>query len=212
MKELRKLNKDVEKTNYRRVHKFCDALEKKDRYRCGLYLSEGDTLDENVPIIILRESETDLIRQEVKLKEVKPGDLVLTHKNRWKSVLSTSPKVIEGIKISFGSETLIISPEHRLIAYDIIRKMFCEVKGKDLNPAIHKLVKNRCNDVFYSRLNTEKINNEKFDFEVNIEHVDKIYATNAHRFLVLDLFDLEYKMVETDKLDESRHMALIRVE
>lgn len=43
MKELRKLNKDVEKTNYRRVDKFCDAIEKKDRYRCGLYLSEGDS-------------------------------------------------------------------------------------------------------------------------------------------------------------------------
>jgi DNA gyrase/topoisomerase IV subunit B len=43
MKELRKLNKDVEKTNYRRVNKFCDALEKKDRYRCNLMLAEGDS-------------------------------------------------------------------------------------------------------------------------------------------------------------------------
>lgn len=43
MKELRKLNKDVEKTNYRRVEKFCDALEKKNRYRCFLMLSEGDS-------------------------------------------------------------------------------------------------------------------------------------------------------------------------
>ena len=210
MKELRKLNKDVEKTNYRRVEKFCDALEKKDRYRCGIFLSEGDTLDENEPIIILRESESSLIRQEVKLKEVSPGDLVLTHKNRWKPVLSTSPKVIEGVKITFGNETLIISPEHRLIAYDITSKTFCEVKGKDLNPAIHKLVKNRCNFAAARNFTISRIEHEKYHFLVEVDGVDNLYCSETHYFLVLDIKDLQYKRVDALNLDTSKHMMLIK--
>ena len=43
LKDLRKLNKDVDKANYRRVDKFCDALEKRDRQKCILFLAEGDS-------------------------------------------------------------------------------------------------------------------------------------------------------------------------
>lgn len=43
MKELRKLNKDVDKSDPRRVEKFSDALEKKDRSKCTLFLTEGDS-------------------------------------------------------------------------------------------------------------------------------------------------------------------------
>jgi DNA topoisomerase-2 len=43
MAELRKLNKDVDKVNYRRIDKFCDALEKHRRHQCVLFLAEGDS-------------------------------------------------------------------------------------------------------------------------------------------------------------------------
>lgn len=43
MKDLRKLNKDTDKANPRRVDKFCDALEKRDRHKCVLFLAEGDS-------------------------------------------------------------------------------------------------------------------------------------------------------------------------
>lgn len=43
LKELRKLNKDTDKTDPRRVEKFSDALEKKDRHKCILFLTEGDS-------------------------------------------------------------------------------------------------------------------------------------------------------------------------
>jgi DNA topoisomerase-2 len=43
MKDLRKLNKDTDKADPRRVDKFCDALEKKDRTKCVLFLAEGDS-------------------------------------------------------------------------------------------------------------------------------------------------------------------------
>lgn len=43
MKELRKLNKETDKSDPRRVDKFADALEKKDRHKCVLFLTEGDS-------------------------------------------------------------------------------------------------------------------------------------------------------------------------
>lgn len=43
MAELRKLNKDADKTDPRRVEKFSDALEKRDRHKCVLMLCEGDS-------------------------------------------------------------------------------------------------------------------------------------------------------------------------
>lgn len=43
MAEVRKANKDVGKANYKRVDKFCDALEKTQRHKCVLFLAEGDS-------------------------------------------------------------------------------------------------------------------------------------------------------------------------
>jgi len=43
MADLRKANKDVVQTNYRRVDKFADALEKHERHECILFLAEGDS-------------------------------------------------------------------------------------------------------------------------------------------------------------------------
>lgn len=43
MRELRKLNKETDKADPRRVEKFSDALEKRDRHKCVLFLTEGDS-------------------------------------------------------------------------------------------------------------------------------------------------------------------------
>lgn len=43
MADLRKVNKDTAKTNFRRIDKFCDALEKIQRHKCILFLAEGDS-------------------------------------------------------------------------------------------------------------------------------------------------------------------------
>lgn len=43
LQELRKLNKDTNKADPRRVEKFSDALSKTDREKCILFLTEGDS-------------------------------------------------------------------------------------------------------------------------------------------------------------------------
>lgn len=41
--ELRKANKETSTANYRRIEKFSDALERKERDKCILFLAEGDS-------------------------------------------------------------------------------------------------------------------------------------------------------------------------
>ena len=48
MKELRKLNKETSKADPRRVPKFSDALERKQRDKCILFLTEGDSAGKSV--------------------------------------------------------------------------------------------------------------------------------------------------------------------
>lgn len=43
MADLRKVNKDVEKVNFRRIDKFADAQERVQRHKCILFLAEGDS-------------------------------------------------------------------------------------------------------------------------------------------------------------------------
>lgn len=46
--ELRKMNKDASKVDPRRVEKFSDANERKDRHLCELYLAEGDSARKSI--------------------------------------------------------------------------------------------------------------------------------------------------------------------
>jgi DNA gyrase/topoisomerase IV subunit B len=42
-RKLRELNKETDKMNPNRIPKFCDATEKKDRSKCMLFITEGDS-------------------------------------------------------------------------------------------------------------------------------------------------------------------------
>lgn len=48
MKDLRKLNKEASKSDPKRVDKFSDAIERKARTKCELYLAEGDSARKSI--------------------------------------------------------------------------------------------------------------------------------------------------------------------
>lgn len=208
MAEIRKLGKGIDKADPRKVPKFSDAMERTDRHKCVIFLAEGDTLDENVEILIYQRGK--FISRA--LKEVKPGDFVLTHANRVREVLSTSPKVIEGVKINFGGETLVISPEHRLIAYNTQTKSFGEVKGKDINPQVHKLVKNQLVNAAHSGFTITPIVHDQYDFEIVFDSdTASLLSSAKHQFLVFNLTLLKYEMVQCADLNVD-HRIVIREE
>jgi DNA topoisomerase-2 len=207
MADLRKVNKDVEKVNFRRLDKFADAQERVQRHKCILFLAEGDTLEEHTEVVVARDGLT-----KVALKDVKVGDLVLTHRNRFRPVLSISPKVIQGIKIKYGGRELVISPEHRLIVYNIQTRQFEEVKGKDLRTDQHKLVRNQCIDAIHARFSVERISNGKFEYRVSAEGIESLDSTAEHRFFVLDTVAMEYRLVPAKELNPSLHLLALRPE
>lgn len=204
--DLRKVNKDTDRINFRRIDKFADAQERVQRHKCILFLAEGDTLDEKTQVLVARDG---LV--QVALKDVKVGDLVLTHKNRFRAVLSTSPKVIRGVKIRYAGKELIISPEHRLIAYNILTREFGEVKGKDIRADVHKLVRNQCVDVNHARF-TIASGIGRFDYQLSADGLDDIDATASHRFFIFDVEDLEYRLVAAKDLNPNRHLLALRQE
>jgi hypothetical protein len=85
----------------------------------------------------------------VKIKDIKIGDLVLTHKNRFRKVLKTNKSNYEGniIKIFVGEKSVVVTPEHPFLndkniwvqakdlrAHDKIKFMasFCSTCGKEI--------------------------------------------------------------------------------
>lgn len=204
--DLRKAGKEQSKADPRKIEKFSDAIERKERHKCVIFLSEGDTLDENEMVLIQRDGEI----VNVPLREVVPGDLVLTHMNRFKPVVSTSPKVIEGVKIKFDGGELTISPEHRMIAYNVTTGEFGEVKGKDINPLVHKLIKNTLTDANHASFSKLSITDPVYQYEVIIDGVEPIKSTAVHQFLVYNMTRMEYEMVACVDLNIFNHRILTK--
>jgi hypothetical protein len=96
-----------------------------------LALVEGDCIEENTFV--------ETLYGPKKIKDISTEDFVITHKNRYKRVLSKSFSLKEGIKVNGN----IYSKNHRLFVYDITAKTFSVMEVQNINPKIHKLVRNR---------------------------------------------------------------------
>lgn len=206
--ELRKLNKTVDKLNPARVEKFEDANEKKDRSRCTIFITEGDTIYEESLILAYRNEELT----SIKIKDINVGDLVLTHHNRLRAVTGKSNKIIEGVKITYGCKELIISPEHRLLAYDKTSKKIIEVRGKNLDKNIHCLIKSRI--VYVDHLEPiiaiVKENRGKYDYIIKL-YDDEIECTESHKFYVWDSIKGEFKLMETKDIKPTIHLMVMKL-
>lgn len=114
--------------------KLVDAYSKR-RELCSIAFAEGDCVDENV-FVKTKDG-------NVMLKDIRVGDEVLTHKNRYKKVIvkkEVNKKPIE-IKTKYG--VLKVSEEHKLIVYSVDEQKIVEKKAKELvdNFEKYKLVK-----------------------------------------------------------------------
>jgi hypothetical protein len=209
LRELRKLNKETDKTDPRRIEKFSDALEKKERHKCVIFLTEGDCLHENTSVLKYEDGSLT----SYPIKDVNVGDFVLTHENRLREVLSKSQKVSIGVKINTSKGTIIASPTHRLIAYHAPTRQFIEVMAKDLTKD-HKLIKNRLVDAsFFSPIvSVVPIKHDSFDLEITFEaELDNpILSTLSHRFLVWDALKAEFVFERADQLEAGRHSMVIQ--
>jgi DNA topoisomerase-2 len=193
----RELNKKLSKL---KVDKLIDA-KGKDRWKCSLGLFEGDCLEENTLVRVLRDG--DIL--DVKIKDINIGDLVITHENRYQEVVSLTKKIEykQTIKTSVGD--IVCSNKHRFWVYDTEKNEFYFEHVYNIDKNRHKLVKNQlC--FMDSLLEIEEILSDGLlmksgeSFHVSNDHLLCVYNKLLEKFEMVKFIDLnknDYFIVNT---------------
>jgi DNA gyrase/topoisomerase IV subunit B len=104
----------------------------------SLYVAEGQCLEESTEMKIIRD---DIIKN-VKIKDVRIGDMVFTHKNNIRPITYKNKSIKKISKIYYSGGILESSYKHEWFIYDNISNEFRFIKAQHLIPKQHKLVKN----------------------------------------------------------------------
>ncbi len=199
-KLARELNKNLAKL---KVEKLIDA-KGKDRKICSLSLYEGDCLQEDTEIRVIRNG--DII--DVPIKNVNIDDLVITHNNTISNVYAITKKIKRKSTIKFNGEQVICSQEHKWFVYDNEKNEFYFELTKNIDKSKHKLVKNylafldallpiESNDGWNLILKSGQI------IYTNPDHQFAIYDTSINKFLMRRCSEIDIRhnfIVNTFKL------------
>ena len=175
--------------------------------KCSLFLTEGDCLHEDTTITIIRNGEKKII----KIKDVKIDDAVITHKNNIGLINSISKKIEKIVKIKLSNnEILICSKKHRWYIYDKKNNKFGFIETQNINKEQHKLIinKNAFIDNFIEIKNIEKITDKKYNYLLRFNNGEDMLSSSNHKFSVFDKIDLNFYMLECEKLDKDKHLIV----
>ena len=159
---------------------------------------EGDCLEENTLIKCINENEN------VQLKDINIGDLVLTHKQNIKEVVNKSSKLIECLKIKTKSgKEIICSANHRLFVYDTISNTFKFKKLKEININTDKLINNKlAHDFIFDNINIEPYvdaNNTKYTLKIFGTNYC-YYSSEEHKYIVFNKETYEFNVKSAREL------------
>lgn len=208
MKEKLEAQKELNKTVGKRIRvdKLFDANNAGKIGKsqdCHLFITEGDCLHEDTMICVLRDGE----KLDIKIKDVKVNDVVITHESNFNIITSVSKKIQKTVKIKLkNNEILMCSEEHRWFVYDKDTDEFIYVKTKDLIINRHKFILNRnVNIKSFIKINDIiDIVDKKYNKMIYING-EEIMSTNAHRFSVYNTEKCCLEMIECDKLNKDIH-------
>lgn len=199
--ENRKALKSVEK-----VKKI-----KSERYIRGvgdskyLILTEGLCLEENTKVFEFSN------RKNKKIKNLKIGDLVLTHNQNIKPISNKTFKITECVKIKTKIGEITASVEHRFFVFDKIQNEFVWKKIKDINTESDFLLKNRLDkNMIFMNFTKEKTSDVKYCYHLKGQDFE-YFSSKDHKFMVFDKKNFSFKLLECENLDENDHtMVLIK--
>ena len=207
MNDIAKLTKKVSRS---KVEKLVDATGD-DRSKCCLFLAEGDCMDSETNIKILIDGELST----KKAKDINVGDVVITHKSRYKFVTNTTSKVSKGkeIKTKFGNE--IFSDAHRLFIYDKEEHLFYFIEVKNIDKSKHQLVRSKLADMgnIAEIFSNDEIVDEKYHRKITFGYRDEPnvqFATNSHKYAVFNLITHGFEMIQAKDLDSNKHAMIIK--
>lgn len=208
-KDAADINREAKKALKKKVAKLRDATAKRgkdklDRSECSLFLCEGACLEENTLVRVLRDG--NFI--DILIKDIEEFDIVITDKNRLKSVVSVSKSVQDTIEFNTSSGIVSMSPEHKMLVLE--GDEFKYIKADDINTENHKFVKSQ----LFENIELCNINSigtsDVYDISLDIENYDIIHTTLSHRFGVFDWNDNTFKMIEAKDIDLSNHAFVLK--
>lgn len=208
MKEKLEAQKELNKTVGKRIRvdKLFDANNAGKIGKsqdCHLFITEGDCLHEDTMICVIRDGE----KIDIKIKNVKINDVVITHESNFNIITSVSKKIQKAVNIKLkNGELLICSEEHRWFVYDNETDEFIYVKTKDLIISRHKFIINRnVNIKSFIKINDiTNITDKKYDKIIYIDG-EEIMSTNEHRFSVYNSNKYCMEMIECYNLNKNIH-------
>ena len=194
--ELRELAKQqkMANNNYLKIEKYTPATGR-NKDENILFLTEGDCLEEHTKVLVFKkgkevnptEMRNELVDNKiiqavpVEIKDIKVGDLVLTHNHNIRKVYNTTKKIKDGIRVN----GVICSPEHKMLAYDIEKNKFEFIKVKDLDKTKHKLVKSNFfeeSDGWENITHIDIVNEDRYSYHIYTTHNGYIECTGNHIF------------------------------
>ena len=185
----RELNKKLSKI---KVEKLIDA-KGKDRWKCSLSLFEGDCLEENTLVRVLRSGEL----LDVKIKNINIGDLVITHENRFQEVSALTKNIQYKTTIKTSLGNIECSNKHRFWVYDIERNEFYFEHVSNIDKKKHKLVKNQlC--FMDALLEIENV----YDDSILMKSGELFNVSNDHLLCVYNRLLDKFEMLEFNKINK----------
>jgi len=206
-KNQSQLQKDLNKTNKSlKIRKLDDAIMAGtfDSDKCHLFLTEGDCLQENTMITIIRNGE----KIETEIKNIKLNDAVITHNNNIGYINNISKKIEKSVRIKLKNNNILICSEnHKWFIYDKINKNFTFKKTKNLDIKNHRMIINK-NVNFENFIKIKDIvdyKDNKFDKIIYLNNNEEILSTNNHKFSIFNIENQTFEMIECEKLNINNH-------
>ncbi len=195
--ELRKLNKDLDKT---KIPKLIDAQRKGDRGVCILGIYEGLCLEENTEVLVFNNE-----LKSIKIKDISINDFVISHENKIEQVYQVSKRIDKCIKINLkNNESISCTADHQFFVFDKITQSFDFVKASNIKIDTHQFLKNKLIylDKFYEILDIIE-SDEKFDLMLDLD--SSILISKNTKLCVFDNLSNEFKMILPNQLELNNH-------
>lgn len=168
----------------------------------NLILTEGLCLEENTKVFDFGN------RANKKIKNLKIGDLVLTHNQNIKEIINKSYKLVECLKIKTNVGEIIASKEHRFLVYDKNKNDFLWKKTKDINTESDFLLKNRLDkNMIFINFKKEKTSDLKYCYHLIGEDFD-YYSSKEHKFMIFNKNNFKFELIECENLNEKEHVIV----
>lgn len=175
-----------------------------DRSKCILLIAEGDCLYEETEVLKIEDS----VFKSTKIKNINPGDYVLTHNNNIKKVQAVTHKVKDTITFNTKYGKIITSESHKMLILRDNEYKFEEAKNIK---STDKFVRSQLVDVTYVEniQSITTIDEDKYKYLITLECGSTIKSSPEHTFMVYT-DDNEFREFKCMDLKAGQHSVLLK--